>query len=141
VCAAARQSEAEHRTRDAILLYNIAEEYDTVVSVMNRELGASLFDTPAPSAVADASASGTPGAARLQPEASLAAAEDTAQLARAILDSYEQQNHIVRAITPRKRETCKVLLALKDAVALYAAGEREKTLNVSGSRLLCSVSC
>ena len=77
----------------------------------------------------------------LRLHASLAAAEDTAQLARAILDSYEQQNHIVRAITPRKRETCKVLLALKDAVALYAAGELEKTLNVSGSRLLCSVSC
>lgn len=119
VRAAATQSEAEHRTRDAILLFNLAEEYDTVVSVLNRELGASLFLSD-PDVVES-----------LNPQANLSAAENSAQLARAILDTYEGQNHIIRRVDARKRETCRLLLELRRAVAFVRNGDMEKGLTVS----------
>lgn len=134
VRAAAGQSEAELRTRDAILLYNLAEEYEQVVSVLNRELGASLFLPDGPSE-SEGSGNDAPDAAQasasasaLNPHASLSAAETAPQLARAILDTYESQNHIVRRVDASKRHTCRLLLELKRAVGLVRSGHMEKAL-------------
>lgn len=121
VGAAAMQSESENRTRDAILLYNIAEEYDRVLEVVNRQLGFSLVEAPTSSSVVSGE--------KPSGETSLASVEDMAQLARAILESYERQSHILRHVTPAKRETCRLLLTLKECFALFAKGEVEKTLN------------
>lgn len=49
-------------------------------------------------------------------------------MARAILESYERQNHIIRRVSLKNRETCRVLLQLKESVALFTAGEIEKAL-------------
>lgn len=134
VRAAAASSEAASRTRDAILLYNLAEEYDTVIAVLNKELGSTLMD-PAATLPIDAYA-GTTGpqagsAAKLQPGSSFAAAEDITGMAHEILTSYEKQNHIVRRITIKNRETCKTLLELKRCVSAFNAGDLEQALNVS----------
>ncbi|CAO1637939.1 unnamed protein product [Parajaminaea phylloscopi] len=120
VRSAAAQSESEHRTRDAILLFNLAEEYDRVVTVLNRELGASLF-LDAGNAAADLGA--------LNPQVSLSATGDSAQLAAAVLDTYESQPHILRRVDASKRQTTRLLLSLKKAVALARAGEAEKSLS------------
>lgn len=132
VQAAAQQSEQERRTRDAILLYNLAEDYDQVVKVLNRDLGASLFNGN--------NAIQTQQQA-LNPHASLAATEDTASLAHAVLDSYESQPHILRRTDGAARTTCRLLLDLHRAVSLVrsaasgnddgaAADQLEKALSV-----------
>ncbi|PWN43818.1 NIC-domain-containing protein [Ceraceosorus guamensis] len=129
VCEAASQSDREHRVRDAILLYNLAEEYNTVIEVLNRDLGVTLFEVsplPASSQTLEVGAGRKTMAAA---DPGLADAMDTAQLAKAIVANYERQEHILRSINPAKRETIKVLLALKDAVNLFHAGELEKSLN------------
>lgn len=128
VRAAATRSEVEHRTRDAILLFNLAEEYDMVVSVLNRELGASLFLTDLSSGLALLDGAG--GSTALNASASLTATEDSAQLAKAILDNYEAQSHIARRVDVKKRETCRLLLELKRAVTLVRNGDIERGLNV-----------
>lgn len=124
VGAAAVQSENENRTRDAILLYNIAEEYDRVIDVVNRELSMSLIEPAGPRSThaIESSASGT--------ATSLAAVDDIAQLASAILDNYEKHNHIQRAVSPRKREVCRILLTLKTCFQLFSKDEWEKSLNI-----------
>lgn len=122
VSSAAVQSEQEHRTRDAILLYNLAEEYDRVVTVLNRELGASLFVDTASQSNAGAEQS------TLNPQASLSATEDSAQLAAAVLDTYESQPHVLRRVDATKRQTTRLLLSLKRAVVLVRRGEVEKSL-------------
>ena len=118
VGTAAVQSENDNRTRDAILLYNIAEEYDRVIDVINRELSMSLIE-PGIQLSAPAMAEST----------SLAEVEDITHLARAILDNYEKHNHIQRSISPRKRETCRILLTLKSCFQLFSTSEWEKALN------------
>lgn len=118
VRAAAVQSETDNRTRDAILLYNLAEEYDRVIEVINRQLGLTVVDV---------SNTATPDAPTAK--TSLASVEDLPQLAQAILESYERQSHILRSISPSKRETCRILLTLKDCFESFAKGELEKTLN------------
>ena len=122
VRAAAQASQAQHRTKDAILLYNLAQEYDTVVTILNKELGATLMD-PTPVPIATAGGAGAPAA-------SFAATEDLTSMAVEILASYERQNHIVRRISIKNRETCKMLLELKRAVAAYSAGDLEAALQV-----------
>jgi nuclear pore complex protein Nup93 len=127
VGAAAVQSENENRTRDAILLYNIAEEYDRVIDVVNRELSSSLVQPADPRSNNGGSVDVTASA---QAATSLAAVEDIAQLASAILDNYEKHNHIQRAVSPRKREVCRILLTLKTCFQLFSKSEWEKTLNI-----------
>lgn len=129
VRSAAQQSEAEHRTRDAILLFNLAEDYDLVVSVLNRELGASLFLSEAEQQQGSAISVNGQSSSVLNPQASLSATENSAQLAQAILDTYESQNHIVRRVEVSKRETCRLLLELKKAIGFVRNGEVEKGLN------------
>ncbi len=132
VRAAASTSQAAHRTKDAILLYNLAEEYDTVIGVLNKELGATLMDPASagrPDAYLGASGAQAGATSHLQPGASFAAAEDLSSLAYEILASYEKQNHIVRRISVRNKETCKTLLELKKCVGAFASGDLEQALH------------
>lgn len=119
VGAAAAQSEADNRTRDAILLYNIAEEYDRVLDVVNRQLGLTLVEPPNPTSH-DAPT----------PDSSLTTVDDIVQLARAILDNYERHSHILRLLSRNRRETCRMLLSLKECFELFMRNELEKALNL-----------
>lgn len=122
VGAAAAQSEAENRTKDAILLYNIAEEFDRVLDVVNRQLGISLIE-PATRVSNET----------IAPGSSLTKIDDIAQLAKAILQSYEKQNHILRLISREKRQTCQSLLTLKECFDLFSRNELERSLSTMES--------
>lgn len=110
VRAAAVQCDQERRTGEAIVLYNLVGEYDTVIGVLNRELGAALmepvdlkdFDAPV-------TASGP---------AALSAVASIVTLARAVLVAYERQ---LSGVSGRVR-VCHTLLGLKKAASQYAAG-------------------
>jgi nuclear pore complex protein Nup93 len=125
VGAAAAQSEADGRTRDAILLYNIAEEYDRVLDVINRQMGLTLIEPTSNATTAIGTANGA--------DASLTSLQDTADLARAILDSYERQSHILRSLSRNRIETCRILLSLKQSFTLFGRGEYEQALNLADS--------
>lgn len=111
VHSAAVQCEREQRTTDAILLYNHIGEYDTVIAVLNRELGTSLME-PAP--LSDWQTDVEVGA-----PSTLSAVSSMVVLARGILASYEQQFGYQGA----QGTVCHTLLGLKKAVSLYNDGQ------------------
>lgn len=92
-------------TKDAIPLYNLAQKDDTVGTILDKELGATLMD-PTSSASIAAPGGGAPGV-------SFTATEDLTSMAFEVLSSYEWQGHIVLRISVKNRETCKVLRELK----------------------------
>ncbi|EPQ25972.1 uncharacterized protein PFL1_06427 [Pseudozyma flocculosa PF-1] len=107
VKVAATQCELAHRTESAILLYNLAGERDTVVAVLNKELGARLTE---PSSSSEWQSGG------LTSGASFSAAGNLVTLASAILETYEKQF----GYTGRNRDTCRCLLELKKGFGLYS---------------------
>lgn len=107
VQSAAEQCEREQRTTDAILLYNHIGEHDTVVAVLNSELGATLMEPVGLSEFQTNVGAGSP--------ATLSAVSSVVTLARSILASYEQQFQYQGAAGA----VCHTLLGLKKAVSLY----------------------
>ncbi|PWN52304.1 NIC-domain-containing protein [Violaceomyces palustris] len=131
VRVAARQCELEHRTESAILLYNLAGEHDTVVGVLNKELGATLMEPPTGGAAADWRNQAARGLSHSG--ASFSAAGNLVTLAVAILESYERQF----GYSGSKRETCWCLLELKKAVGLHSQGDHSAALQtIESLRLL-----
>lgn len=126
VAAAAASAERGRQVKDAVLLYNLAAEYDRVIAVLNKELGNHLMDV-------DNTSSRPLGAAltkNLAPGTSLQAATDLPAMAHEILASYERQSHVLRKINPQRRETLRLLLQLKQAVGAYIAGDLETALTM-----------
>ncbi|SAM84527.1 related to NIC96-nuclear pore protein [Ustilago bromivora] len=115
VQVAATQCDLAHRTESAILLYNLAGQHDTVVAVLNKELGARLTD---PSSAAEYKSTG------LSSGASFSAASNLVTLATAILDTYEKQF----GYSGKNRDTCRRLLELKKAVGLHSDGQNLQAL-------------
>jgi len=126
---AAAASEENFQIRPAILLYNLAEDYDRVLAVLNKELGATLMD-PIDSASAPGLAPAAPGVVGQVPASQVVAdsSSSTSALAREILKSYEASAHIVKKLSVRNRQTCRTLLGLKEFVDLYVARDLEKAL-------------
>lgn len=128
VKAAAQRADQEKRFSEAILLFNLAEEYDSVISVLNVELGHSLSRPSGTSIAAqDAAkayfANGTVSLAVAQ--------EDVTQIARGILEHYDRSSGIGGRVSRKNRETCEVLLRLKEAMVLYEQNQLERALAVS----------
>ncbi|TKY89944.1 hypothetical protein EX895_001242 [Sporisorium graminicola] len=115
VQVAATQCDMAHRTESAILLYNLAGQHDTVVAVLNKELGARLTE---PSSASEWKATG------LSSGASFSAASNLVTLATAILDTYEKQF----GYSGKNRDTCRRLLELKKAVGLHSDGQNVQAL-------------
>lgn len=115
--AAASRFSGQQRLTDAIILYNLAEDYDTVVSVLNRALGASLSQPHATSA-------GKPRSVGFGGD------EDLGAQAGEILGHYRQDPSKWEMVSARNRETCRVLLTLKESLLAYEQGRLERTLEV-----------
>ncbi|WFD29131.1 nuclear pore complex subunit [Malassezia sp. CBS 17886] len=106
VQSAAHQCEGEQRVTDAVLLYDSAGDYDTVLAVLNRALSATLRDPAPPAAWAEDTQ---------QLHASLSSIQSVVVLARCVLARYAQQLGYRSAQT----DVCHTLLGLKRAVSLY----------------------
>lgn len=116
VRAAAVQCDLERRTGEAIVLYNLVGEHDTVIAVLNREIGAALME---PADLRDFDAPVTASG-----PAALSAMTSIVTLARAVLVAYEHQ---LSALSARVR-VCHTLLGLKKSASLYAAGQLAQAL-------------
>ncbi|KAK9477829.1 Nup93/Nic96-domain-containing protein [Lipomyces japonicus] len=114
---AAVQADQDGRTADAVLLYHLSEEYDVVVSIINKTLGESL-------AIADMSRDEIGAGVSM----SLIAAEDPVQLARNMMTVYSNNGEILKRVSARNRETCGILLQIVDARRAFDAGKPEECL-------------
>lgn len=120
---AAIKAEVDGRTADAVLLYQLAEDYDMVVSIINKSLGEAISETPLGQAVGGGSANG--------------GAEDPAELARRVMDVYTRHISIFHRVKPRNRDTCSTLLTLVRAWSFFSAGDVEQCLRcVSDTNIL-----
>lgn len=122
---AAVSADDDGRAADAVLLYHLAEDYDTVVQILNKNLSNHI-------ALDEGVLRGSPMPASLaQPGDSLAAVDDPVQLARNMLGMYHNNTAVLRKIQLRNREACGVLLQIADAKEAFAAGDFEGCLAVS----------
>ena len=139
VKAAALRADHEKRFSEAILLYNLAEEYDAVVSVLNVELGQSL-SKPSSTATGGRETEayfGTGSKGVLAGSVGLASGqEDVAVVARSILEHYDRSGLMAGRVGRKRRETCEILLRLKEAMTLYEQGKLDHALQV---RLPCAL--
>lgn len=119
------------RTTDAVLLYHLSEDYDSVISVINRALS---------EAVALELGVAMPKVAPVKARApeqdntssfSLTAVDDPATLARNFVTLYDRSAMFYGKITPAQRECCALLLRISEARGHVEAGAWGEALDVS----------
>ena len=121
VKVAASRTSSQQRLSDAIILYNLAEDYDTVVAVLNKALGASLSQPASSNGTASGEATSI----------GFGAEQDISSFANGILDHYQKDLGKWNRVGEKNRETCRVLLRLKEAFLFYQEGRLEQALEVS----------
>lgn len=125
VKSAAHRADQEKRFSEAILLYNLAEEYDSVISVLNVELGNSL------SRPSNTSSSNQDYYQSSGESIGMAVQDDVAKVARGILEHYDRSSGKGGRVGRKNRETCESLLRLREALTMYEQGNLEGSLEVS----------
>ena len=133
---AAVQADDDGRASDAVLLYHLAEDYDTVVQILNKNLSAHI-------ALDDGGSGGylgykqTKNPAEAAPEGSssvsLASVDDPTQLALNMMTMYQNNPNVLRKILHRNREACGVLLTVAEAKKRYEEGDWAACLEVCSS--------
>ncbi|CAN8103789.1 unnamed protein product [Discula destructiva] len=120
---AARFANDNGRTTDAVLLYHLAEDYDTVVNIVGRavsevislEIGGEQMRLDPVKPRADGAQAGS--------SLSLAAIEDPIELARTMTQMYEGDRLFRNKIQDINRTACNVLLQMAEIKRLVAAGQ------------------
>ncbi|KTW29977.1 linker nucleoporin NIC96 [Pneumocystis jirovecii RU7] len=120
---AALQADDDGRTADAILLYHLSEDFDTVVSIINKVLGEALSGSVFNNYVES-------GDTSLKTNLSLTAMEDPKQLAQNMMSVYFNNVRIYSKISSINRDACKALLKMTDARSAYMEGKWEQCLMV-----------
>ncbi|KAJ2401606.1 nuclear pore complex subunit [Coemansia sp. RSA 2559] len=108
----ADRSRDEGRLADAVLLYNLGERYNTVLNVLCRQLGEALYQ------------SGSEAIAEVE------------GVAHAVLEHYQQREHIARVLDERAVSTCATLLAVTEFIAAHTRGAYEEALELIASTQL-----
>lgn len=132
VKTAAHRADQEKRFSEAVLLYNIAEEYDSVISVLNVELGNSLSR---PSSTGTGGSEAEAYFSKGETVSIAAGQEDVAKVARSILEHYDRSSSMGGRVSRKNRETCEVLMRLKEAMTQYEQGRLDQALQVRPSSL------
>lgn len=122
---AAIKAEEDGRIADAVLLYQLSEDYDTVVTIINKSLGEML-------SVAQLGQVITPATSETGMPLVIATTDDPAQLARHVMEVYMGNISIYRRVKPRNRETCATLLGIVKAWDAFARGDVEQCLRLVG---------
>ena len=56
--------------------------------------------------------------------------EDVAKVARSILEHYDRSSSMGGRVTRKNRETCEVLMRLKEAMTMYEQGQLDHAMQV-----------
>ncbi|KAM7206293.1 putative nuclear pore protein [Rhypophila sp. PSN 637] len=122
------------RTTDAVLLYHLAGDYDTVVSIVSRALSEAISleigEDPLKLIPVRPRVEGRE-AEQVQPGSSLslAAIDDPVELAKTMMTMYERDRMFWRKIREPNRIACSVLLQMSDIKKLVEEGKWPQCLD------------
>lgn len=137
---AASFADESGRTTDAVLLYHLAGEYDTVVAIVSRALSEAISleigEDPMRLMPVKSRAGGGGGGADDQPHQggsslSLASIDDPIELARTMMAMYERDAMFYRKIQDQNKVACRVLLEMSGIKKLVEEGQWALGLDVS----------
>jgi nuclear pore complex protein Nup93 len=123
---AATQANDDGRATDAVLLYHLAEDYDTVMEVINKNLSDSIASEDDSPPFSYRAGAGAPDSS-----SSITSVDDPALLATSMLKLYSGNAAIYSKISLRNREAAAVLLRIAEAKTRYQEGKWESCLEVS----------
>ena len=140
------------RTTDAVLLFHLAEEYDKVITIINRALSEAIAVDigqeqmrlqPSRPAVGQAQQQlqlqqAREGTAPATSSLSLTAIDDPAELARKMIGVYNSNAMYFNKIKPANRDACGVLLRMSEAKQRIERGRWAEALDVSLLSFLAS---
>ena len=139
---AASLADDNGRTADAVLLYHLAEDYDSVITIINRALSEAIaveigheemrLEPLKPRSNAEQTDGRRPSRSPAQPgdSLSLTSANDPVILARNMITLYNSNSQYYQKIKPLNREACGMLLRLSDAKADVAAERWVEALDI-----------
>jgi nuclear pore complex protein Nup93 len=129
---AARVADENGRTTDAVLLYHLAEDYNNVISILNRALSDAISS--------DEGLGQTTKIEPLKPREttdqngsslSLVAVDDPIKLAQHFIDLYNPNALLYEHVSPQNREVCGLLMRIAEAKSHMEQGKWASALDVS----------
>ncbi|KAI0422392.1 Nup93/Nic96-domain-containing protein [Xylaria grammica] len=130
---AARFADDNGRTTDAVLLYHLAGDYDSVVTIVSRALSEaiSLEIGEDPMRLMPVKPRATGKTAETQPGSSLSLAslDDPVQLAYTMMSMYEKDAMFSTKIQNQNRIACHLLLQMSEIKGLVEAGQWPDSLD------------
>ncbi|KAI9861990.1 MAG: hypothetical protein M1813_005061 [Trichoglossum hirsutum] len=134
---AAKIADDNGRTTDAVLLYHLAEEYDNVITIINKALSEAIAVELGQEQIKlqplkPRAGPGQQQRGDTQPGSSLSltSVDDPADLARNMVGLYNQNAMYFRKIRQTNRDACGVLLRMSEAKALVEAGQWAPALDI-----------
>lgn len=121
------------RTTDAVLLYHLAEDYDTVVAIVGRALSEAISlevgGEPLRLQPVKPRVEGGRPVANANSSLSLASIDDPVELARTMMHMYERERFFRESIQDVNRMACSVLLQMSEIKSLVGAGHWVQALD------------
>ncbi|KAI0025755.1 Nup93/Nic96-domain-containing protein [Xylariomycetidae sp. FL0641] len=130
---AARFADDNGRTTDAVLLYHLAGDYDSVVAIVGRALSEAISleigEDPMRLMPVKPRAGGNEPNSQVLGSLSLASIDDPIRLAEAMMSIYEQDAMFYTKIGHDNRQACHVLLQMSKIKKLVEAGQWPEALD------------
>jgi nuclear pore complex protein Nup93 len=137
---AARFADDNGRTTDAVLLYHLAGDYDSVVTIVSRALSEAISleigEDPMRLLPVKPRATGKEYEARAADSLSLASIDDPFKLALTMMSMYEKDAMFSTKIESQNRIACHLLLQMSEIKGLVETGQWPEALDVSALDLL-----
>lgn len=132
---AARYADDNGRTTDAVLLYHLAGDYDSVVSIVSRALSEAISleigDEPMRLMPVKPRSDGKDPEAQPNSSLSLASIDDPIQLAMTMMSMYEKDAMFYTKVEDQNRIACLILMQMSDIKGLVEAKQWPEALDVS----------
>ncbi|KAI0402167.1 Nup93/Nic96-domain-containing protein [Xylaria palmicola] len=130
---AARFADDNGRTTDAVLLYHLAGDYDSVVTIVSRALSEAISleigEDPVRLMPVKPRATGETPEAQQETSLSLASIDDPIRLAYTMMSMYEKDAMFSTKIQNANRVACHLLLQMSEIKELVEAGQWPESLD------------
>lgn len=131
---AARYADENGRTTDAVLLFHLAGDYDSVVSIVSRALSEAISldigEDPMRLQPVKPRADAKEGDAQPGSSLSLAAIDDPIDLAKTMMSMYEKDAMFYTRIQEQNRSACHLLLQMSEIKGMVEANQWPESLDV-----------
>lgn len=131
---AAAYADDNGRTTDAVLLYHLAGDYDTVIAIVSRALSEAVSleigEDPLRLVPVKPRAEGEAANAQQGTSLSLAAIDDPVELARTMMSMYERDAMFLNHIRDQNRIACNLLLKMSEIKEMIQRNEWAQAIDV-----------